>query len=115
MLAALEDRRGLEAYPAQLTAASYLINRNDTAAKAIDLCLEALDYGTRPWEDLYGSRAVRRQAAPVLGKLEPVSYDARIYDKLLQVLGNDEDADVRDAAYSTLVRLARMREQQAVA
>lgn len=115
VLAALEDRRGLEAYPAQLTAASYLINRNDTAAEAIDLCLEALDYGTQPWEHLGRSRAVRQQAALVLGKLEPVFYDARIYDKLLHVLRNDEAADVRDAAYGTLVRLARMREQQAVA
>lgn len=35
--------------------------------------------------------------------------------RLLHVLLNDQDANVRDAAYGTLVRLARMQEQQAVA
>jgi len=115
VFSALEDPRGLEAYPAQLTAASFLINQNDTAAEAIDLCLEALDYGTQPWEDIWSSREVRKQAALVLGKLEPVFYDPRVYDKLLHVMHHDEDASVRDAAYGTLVRLARIRDQQAVA
>jgi NACHT domain/HEAT repeats len=112
VLAALGDRRGLEAYPAQLTAASYLINRNETAAEAINLCMEALKYGTQPWESLNNSPAVRRQAALVLGKLEPVSYEPRIWDKLLHVLRHDKDASVRDAAYGTLVRLARFRDRQ---
>jgi hypothetical protein len=113
VFSALEDPRGLEAYPAQLTAASFLINQNDTVAEAIELCLEALDYGTQLWEDIDSSREVRKQAAFVLGKLEPVFYEPRVYDKLLHVLHHDEDADVRDAAYGTLVRLARIRDQQA--
>ncbi len=108
VFSALEDPRGLEAYPAQLTAASFLINQNDTAAEAIALCLEALDYGTQPWENIRRSRAVREQAALVLGKLEPIDYEPRVYDKLLHVMHHDEDDDVRDAAYGTLVRLARI-------
>lgn len=102
--------RGLESYPARLTAA-----RNEYCAEAIDLCLEALDYGTRPWEYLPASKGVRKQAALVLAKLEPVRYDARVYDKLLEVMKQDEDADVRDAAYDALVRLARIRDQLAAA
>jgi len=57
-----------------LTAAYYLINQNDTAAEAIDLCLEALAYGIQPWESLYYSRETRKQAALVLGKLEQPAF-----------------------------------------
>jgi hypothetical protein len=109
---ALEDRRALEAYPAQLTAASFLINRNDHARASIDFCLEALDYGTRSLDYLSRSSEIREQAALVLGKLEPVFFEARIFNKLLGVVENDEDGNVRDAAYGTLVRLARVRESR---
>jgi HEAT repeat protein len=124
---ALCDRRGLEAFPAQLTAASFLLNRSNDAKALIEMCLEALDYGTQPWEYLplgsiadrnrfvlgapVGSGDVRRQAALVLSKLEPIAYDERAFSKLLHVLESDEDHDVRDAAYGALVRLARAREQ----
>lgn len=108
---ALDDRRGLEAYPAQLTAASFLINRNDYAREAIDLCLEALDYGARPWQSLRESREIRKKAALVLGKLEPIFFEERVYNKLLAVMETDEDDGVRDAAYGAVVRLARVREQ----
>jgi hypothetical protein len=104
---ALEDRRGLEAYPAQLTAASFLINQNAHAQASINLCLEALDYGTRPWEDNGMSWAVRQQAALALGKLDPLFFDERVYGKLLQVMERDQSFAVIDAAYGTLVRLAR--------
>lgn len=104
---ALDDRRGLEAYPAQLTAASFLINRDKNAHKVIDLCLEAMDYGTQPWEYIVGSEEVRQQAALVLGKLEPVLFEKRVYDRLLTAMEYDESLVVRDAAYGALVRLAR--------
>ena len=106
---ALDDRRGLEAYPAQLTAAAFLLNRNESARESSALCLEALDYGTRPWEYLPESGEIRKQAALVLGKLEPLYFEERIYDKLLEVMEKDEYGAVRDAAYGTLVRLARFR------
>jgi hypothetical protein len=107
---ALEDRRGLEAYPAQLTAASFLINQNAHAQASIDLCLEALDYGTHTWEGLPQSHNIRQQAALVLGKLEPLVYEERVYGKLVQVMEEDQYFSVIDAAYGALVRLARVRE-----
>ena len=76
------------------------------------LCLEALDYGTQPWEYLPGSGAIRKQAALILGRLEPLHYDPRVYDRLLRVMYTDPDADVRDAAYNVLVRLAQLRDRQ---
>jgi HEAT repeat protein len=110
---ALGDQRGLEAYPAQLTAASFLINQNNYVRGAIDLCLEALDYGMQTWEGRSDSWRIRQQAALVLGKLEPVGYDERVYDRLLQVMENDQYLPVIDAAYGALVRLARIRDGMA--
>jgi hypothetical protein len=109
---ALEDRRGLESYPARLTAASFLINRNEDEGASINLCLEALDYGTQPWEGLSSAAEIRKQAALVLGKLEPLEENQRVYDRLLRVLKEDEDFDVRDAAYNALIRLAGVRDRQ---
>lgn len=110
---ALDDNRDLESYPARLMAASFLINRDSDAAASIDLCLEALDYGTQPWEYLPNSKEVRKQAILILGKLEPLEHNQRVYDRLLRVMKEDEDPDVRDAAYNALVRLAGVRDRQA--
>ena len=110
---ALEDRRGLESYPARLTAASFLINRNEDGGASINLCFEALDYGTQPWEYLPKSAEIRKQAALVLGKLEPLEENQRVYDRLLRVFKEDEEPKVRDAAYNALVRLAGVWDRQA--
>ncbi len=109
---ALKDRRGLESYPARLTAASFLINRNEDRGSSVDLCLEALDYGTEPWEGLPRAGEIRKQAALVLGKLEPLEHNERVYNRLLRVVKEDEDAWVRDAAYNALVRLAGARDRR---
>jgi hypothetical protein len=45
--------------------------------------------------------------------LEPLEENQRVYDRLLRVLKEDEDADVRDAAYNALIRLAGVRDRQA--
>jgi len=108
---ALKDRRGLESYPARLTAAAFLINRNEDRGSSVDLCVEALDYGTEPWEWLSQAGPIRKQAALVLGKLEPLEHNERVYSRLLRVLKEDEDAGVRDAAYNALVRLAGARDR----
>ncbi len=110
ILTALDDRRGLESYPARLTAASFLINRNETSPEAVELCLGALEYGTQPWEDLPDSGRIRVQAALILGKLEPIEKTPHVYEKLVHVLRCDENALVRDAAYTVLLRLARMHD-----
>jgi HEAT repeat protein len=111
VLAALDDHRDLASYPARLTAASYLINRDPYSGQAVNICLEALDYGTQPWENLERSEETRKQAALILGKLEPTHFDSRVYDRLRDVLYNDGDVEVRNAAYATLVRLAGIRER----
>lgn len=59
-------------------------------------------------EYLHDSKSIRKQA--VLVKLEPVHYHERVYDKLLHLMKNDENPNVRDASYGALVRLARVRE-----
>ena len=110
ILNALNDRRALESYPARLTAASFLINRDPHSGPAIEVCLEALRYGTQPWEYLPRSGEIRKQAALVLGNLEPLHYDERVYESLLHVMQQDTDAETRDAAYGALVRLAFVRE-----
>jgi HEAT repeat protein len=107
--AALDDWRCLESYPARLTAASYLLNREPHSEAAIALCLEALEYGTGPWEMLKESGAVRAQAALALGKLDPIHFEPKVFDRLRRLLAEDESEEVRNACYQTLLRLARLR------
>lgn len=114
IFASLKDRRGPESYHARLAAASFLINRNEDHGVSIDLCLEALAYGTQPWEGLSRVGEIRKQAALVLGKLEPLEHNERVYNRLLQVMKEDEEHQVRDAAYNALVRLAGVRDRPAV-
>lgn len=64
-------------------------------------------------EFLTNSREVREQAALILGKLEPLEHNQRVYDRLLRVMKEDEGPEVRDAAYNALVRLAGVRDRQA--
>lgn len=56
------------------------------------------------------SGEVRKQAALILGALEPVRYDQRVYDQLYKSMTGDENATVRDTAYAALVKLARAKE-----
>ncbi len=49
---------------------------------------------------------MRQEAARLLGQLEPLYRDEHIFARLVRVLQEDADADVRDAAYGTLLRLA---------
>jgi HEAT repeat protein len=49
---------------------------------------------------------VRRQAAFILGNLDPIYFDPAIFNRLRQVMEEDADGWVRDAAYQALLRLA---------
>jgi hypothetical protein len=49
--------------------------------------------------------AVRRQAALLLGKLDPLYFDAALFARLRRVLEEDRDEQVRDAAYQALLRI----------
>lgn len=49
---------------------------------------------------------MREQAARILGQLEPLYQDEKIFTRLARVLTEDTNAEVRDAAYGALWRLA---------
>jgi hypothetical protein len=107
----LEDRRDPRSFTLRLAAAAPLLNRNETCREAIEVCLEALDYRELPWEHLESQDSgIRSEAALLLGKLEPVYYDDRVYTRLLDVMKTDSNSKVRDAAYGALLRLALARE-----
>ena len=79
----------------------------------MDLCLEALDYGTHPWEHLSNSAYVRKQAVEILDGVRNLEHHQRVYERLARVIEEDKDPGVRDAAYDALVRLAGARDRQA--
>jgi hypothetical protein len=84
----------------------------DLSQRAITLTLETLDYATQPWYGLpYEGARVRQDAARILGQLEPLYRDERIFSRLVRVLHEDADANVRDAAYAALLRLAAAPEE----
>ena len=61
---AISDQRDLDSYQgARIAAASSLISRSPFAEEALAVSLEALYYGTHPWEHLEGSKSVRKRAA----------------------------------------------------
>jgi HEAT repeat protein len=114
VILALDDSQGLESYEAQLSAAPFLINREPYTNHCVALSIEALSYGTQTWEWLPNGGRIRRQAAVILGGLEPLKYLPDANEKLLDVLRRDIDPEVRDAAYTALVRLAGARDRSAV-
>jgi HEAT repeat protein len=109
LLGLLDDLHTEASWPERLQVCEILINARDHAlsTRAITLAIEALDYATQPWYGLPETGAsVRQQAARILGQLEPVYRDDRVFGRLAHVLDEDEDEDVRDAAYQALLRLA---------
>ena len=110
----LDDMRGEESWPRRLQVSALLINDRDRmlSQRALAVALEALDYATQPWYDLprQGSQ-VRRQAAQILGTLEPLYRDEAVFARLVRVLEEDDNAQVRDTAYGALFRLAAAPEE----
>jgi hypothetical protein len=107
--ALLDDQRGEESWPNRLQIAELFVNERDRdlSQEAIATALAALNYATQPWYNLPRSgAAVRSQAAMILGRLDPIYRDKAIFARLVQVMNEDKDADVRDAAYGALLRLA---------
>lgn len=107
---ARQDQRDLRSFPARLAAAAYLINRDPHSQTSIQVCLQALSYGTETWEYMRTSREIRKQAVSILGSLEALHYEESVYQALLKVLQNDSARDVRNQAYRALVSLARLQD-----
>jgi hypothetical protein len=113
----LYDCRAEESWLNRLQAAKALLNHRDphVCERAVAVAIEALDYATQPWYNLPRSGPdVRRQAALILGNLDPLYFDTVVFKRLQRVMEEDADADVRDAAYQALLRLATAprREEQ---
>jgi HEAT repeat protein len=116
----LDDRRSEFRWPERLQVAELFLNHQDYALsqRAIATALDALDYGHDPWycywnwEPLYPP-AIRSRAATILGRLDPLHPDPVAFARLAQVLVEDEDENVRDAAYGALLRLAAARPAEA--
>ena len=107
--ALIDDERSEDSWRERLQVAALLVNDRDPklSRQATTAALDALDYATPPWYfELNASRAVRKPAALILGQLEPVYRDEAVFQRLARVLDEDEDAEVRDAAYGALLRLA---------
>lgn len=107
--AVLDDWRCLETYSARLKAASYLLNREPYGEAALSLCLEALEYGTRPWEVLGSSVDDRTEAVLALGKLDPLHFVPHVFERLRRTLKDDSSTGVRNSSYQALLRLAQLR------
>ena len=94
--------------------AELLINDGDhqLSQQAIQVTLDALDFATQPWYDMpFLGPQVRKQAAQILGQLEPLYRDEKVFARLTRVLEEDKEARVRDAAYGALLRLAAAPER----
>ncbi|WP_437777876.1 HEAT repeat domain-containing protein [Sorangium sp. So ce1097] len=107
--ALLDDTRAEESWPARLMAAGMLINDRDAGVSqaAIAKTLTALEYATKPWYNLSRNGGhIRAQAAAVLGTLQPMYWNDAVFERLTRVLHEDADANVRDAAYEAVLRLA---------
>ena len=48
----------------------------------------------------------------ILGQLEPLYRDEAIFERLARVMLDDDDEQVRDAAYGALLRLAAAPEEK---
>jgi len=110
----IHDNRAEESWPERLQVAELLINNRDyeLSQKAIQVTLEALDFATQLWYHMpkLGPQ-VRRQAAQILGQLDPLYRDEKVFARLMRVLEEDKDEEVRDAAYGALLRLAAAPER----
>ena len=112
--AMLEDLRGEESWPNRLQIAALFINDRDpeVSRRAVDVAIEALEYATPPWYDLPAiGPQVRKQAAEILGNLDPLYRDDAIFERLVSVVNEDEHAGVRDSAFGALLRLAAAPEK----
>jgi hypothetical protein len=48
----------------------------------------------------------------IFGGLDPLYQDKPLFDRLVRVLKEDEDGNVRDAAFNSLMRLAAAPEEK---
>ncbi len=107
LLGLIEDLRDEGHWDERLEVAATLINVRDRGAseRAVECAMTALDYGIQPWYDGATTGGVRSAAAVILGQLEPTHRNERVLQRLLQLLREDAQEQVCDAAYHAALRL----------
>ncbi|MFO7663902.1 MAG: HEAT repeat domain-containing protein, partial [Chloroflexota bacterium] len=112
--AALEDDRGEESWMTRITIARGLMNYldRDIEVQAVNVLINALDYGTEPWYEEEVSQSVRERAIEYLSELDPIYQNEALLERLQQVLDKDRSPEVRDAAYRALLKLANAPKAQ---
>ncbi len=106
LLAAMNDHRGLDSWPARITAAELLINDLHFSRQAIDTLLPALEYGAHPLVIVPNAVEIRKSAALALGKLKAEEYRPEIARKLEELLETERNPQVLSALFNALHSLA---------
>ena len=106
LVAALDDRRGLDSWPVRIAAAEVLLNEYHYSTAAVNTILPALDYGAHPLVVVPNAAEIRRQTALALGKLKAEYRQPHVFDRLKQVLNEEQGPAVLDGAFSALLSLA---------
>jgi len=106
LVAALDDLRGYDSWPARLAAADLFLNEWQFTREALRVILEAQDYGVNPPIFSRGAPGVRRQAAMILGKLKAIDQYPEVTDRIRHLLETEDDSDVLDSLLSALQSLA---------
>ncbi|HEU4325061.1 MAG TPA: HEAT repeat domain-containing protein, partial [Roseiflexaceae bacterium] len=112
LLAALDDRRGLDSWPARLEAAALLLNDDRHGEPALACTLQALAYDTDALFPAEGAAAVRQQAALTLGKLKALHHRRDVAARIAALLGSETVPQALDGLYDALTSLASAPEAE---
>jgi hypothetical protein len=113
-MSAHESQAAIGRVPGGIARSRIFLNHKDLdlSRRAVAVALGALDYATAPWYLLsHSGRLIRTQAAKLLGELQPLYREPGIFARLARVMEEDGDPDVRNAAYTALMRLASAPEE----
>ena len=106
LLAAMDDHRGLDSWPARIAAAELLLNDLHHSQQAIDTILPALEYGAHPLVVVPDAAEIRQQAALALGELKAEFQRPDVAAKLDALLAKERDPQVLDSLFNALQSLA---------
>jgi HEAT repeat protein len=106
IIAAMNDQRGLDSFPARIAAAELLLNDYRYSAQALETIVPALDYGAHPLGIVPDAGEVRKQAALALGKLKADYRQPHVFARLERFPSEETDPELLDGAFIALLSLA---------
>jgi HEAT repeat protein len=106
LLAAVEDTRGYDSWPARLAAAERLLNTDRYGEEALNLAQEALTYDADALFPARDADEVRQQAALALGKLKALHRRADVAARIVGLLETEHEPEVLDGLFAALGSLA---------